>query len=676
VRKPVDALYIPSVVALYKRALQGLTSDGQILTLEGKENYVQVIPILNGPTCYHCHGSSQRVLGAMAVKQDVSRQMADFSQGLITNVLVLLGGCSLLACVIFYFIRSRVSIRVNSLAASSDSIIAGDFNTHFAVRGEDELGQLSQNLESMVHQLKERLGFSRGIMLGIAAPFVVVDMAGAITYLNAQFLAFWDLSGTPEDFYGKTSGELLYGDADRKTMLDQVLADKKDMLGIPIALSNAKSNKKFMRITASPLWDLDNNLLGACMLISDETEIHVQQTRILALNERITLSVKEAHEISDHQDAVFSRLREQLGRTAEAAQTQDEASEDAVARMRAMNDTLESLAGRAKQTTEDTRATRREAENGSRVVNETLDCINKVADYAERTEKGMQALGTQTEGITNVVELIKDIADQTNLLALNAAIEAARAGEAGRGFAVVADEVRKLAEKTMVATSDVNQSISALQTEVAQNIALTKETLQLTRAATELAGKSGQSLTRIVDIAEHAVGEVLSISDATTAEARTSNVMASAMNEINDMARQAVSNMSESEAFVAELTELSKDLRNLVESMGTERRQTDRLQLDSPYMLKLEGPGGKPSVCRLLDMSLSGLRLEFQGSASQDLAAQAAVRIHADQAPLDTLLRGASGCIAWRDGILCGIALDTLLKVKLDELKQLVSSVK
>jgi len=257
---------------------------------------------------------------------------------------------------------------------------------------------------------------------------------------------------------------------------------------------------------------------------------------------------------------------------------------------------------------------------------------------------------------------------------LNAAIEAARAGEAGRGFAVVADEVRKLAEKTMVATADVNKSISALQTEVAQNIALTNETLQLTRAATELAGKSGQSLARIVDIAEHAVGEVLSISDATTEQARTSSIMASAMDEIKDMARQAVGNMSESEAFVAELAELAKDLKNLVESMGTERRQTDRLQLDAPYMLSMEGPGGKPCACRLLDVSLSGLRLEFQSGGSNDLAAQAAVRIHADQAPLDSLLRGASGCIAWRDGILCGIALDAPLKVPFSELKQLISS--
>ena len=351
VRKQVTALYDPHIADLYKIALQGLPPAGQILTLNGKENYVQAIPITNELSCYHCHGMSQKVLGVMVVQQDVSRQMSDFTHGLIANVLVLLIGCSLLAFAIFIFVRNRVSLRVKSLAVTSDEIIAGNFKASFKVRGEDELAHLSQNLEAMVQQLKERLGFSRGIMLGIAAPFVVVDITGAITYLNEQFMNFWELSGTPDDFYGKTSGELFHGTANKKTLLDQVLVEKKDLLGIPIALTDAQDNKKFMRITASPLRDLDENLIGACMLVSDETEINAQQGRILALNERITVSVQEAQTISKRQSTAFQRLREQIHKTAHSAQVQDDASEKTLFSMQNMNSTLDSLALRAKQTT-------------------------------------------------------------------------------------------------------------------------------------------------------------------------------------------------------------------------------------------------------------------------------------------------------------------------------------
>jgi hypothetical protein len=198
--------------------------------------------------------------------------------------------------------------------------------------------------------------------------------------------------------------------------------------------------------------------------------------------------------------------------------------------------------------------------------------------------------------------------------------------------------------------------------------------MQLTHAAKELAGKSGQSLTRIVDIAEHAVGEVLAISEATTEQARTGGMIASAMNEIKDMARQSVSNMSESATFVSELANLSEELKNLVDSMGSERRQEDRLPLELPYSLTLAVPGAAPSVCRLLDISLSGMRLEFQAGGGSALAAEDAVRIQADQAPLANILRNISGQIAWRDGILCGIALDTMLKVSFDELRQLIAN--
>jgi hypothetical protein len=237
----------------------------------------------------------------------------------------------------------------------------------------------------------------------------------------------------------------------------------------------------------------------------------------------------------------------------------------------------------------------------------------------------------------------------------------------------VADEVRKLAEKTMVATTDVNKSISALQAEVTHNISLTNETMQLTRTATEFAEKSGQSLIRIVDIAENAVSEVLAISDATEDQIRAGSIIASAINEVNDMSRQSVSNMGESEAFVRELASLADELKSLIDAMGSDRRREDRLLLDTPYVLTMEGLGPTPLACRLLDLSVSGLRLEIQGSRRSELPTRGAVRIRADQAPLSGILHGITGRVAWVDGVLYGIALDKRFQTPFDDLKQMIA---
>lgn len=565
---------------------------------------------------------------------------------------------------------------VNPLRAATrfaQAVSGGDFNSDVTATSKDEVGTLVTALKYMVGQLKERLGFAQGIMHGIVAPFAVADMNGRISYLNKHFIDYWELPGTPEAYYGKTATEVINGSASGDpTPLDLVLKSREPILEMPLARQNAKGKKIYMRITASPLWDLDGNLLGASLLLMDETGLRGQQGRILALNERITSSVKEAHDISEQQTGAFGRLMQQLNTTSEAALAQYAASEQTVSSISAMSGTLEALAAKAKQTTEDTRATRTQAEEGSRVVSETVECITRVAEHAGRMSKGMEALGEQATGINAIVELIKDVADQTNLLALNAAIEAARAGEAGRGFAVVADEVRKLAEKTMQATSEVNSSISALQEEVAQNMRITQETVGLAQTATTLAGRSGESLGSIVSIAEHAVGEVLAISEATEEQSHTGTAIAGEMRAMRDMTRQTTQNMEESITFVNELAELADKLKRLVDSMGSDRRSADRIPMDSPYPLSLSGGPEGSQICRLLDISLGGMRVEIT-AGTMKANAGTVFHIQADNGPLADLMNSRSAKLAWADSSLCGFVFSEPLGASESALAQAVA---
>jgi hemerythrin-like metal-binding protein len=204
------------------------------------------------------------------------------------------------------------------------------------------------------------------------------------------------------------------------------------------------------------------------------------------------------------------------------------------------------------------------AEHGSEVVAKSISVMHRIAERVQSSAKTVEALGLRSDEIGAIVGTIEDIADQTNLLALNAAIEAARAGEQGRGFAVVADEVRALAERTTKATREIGQMIKAIQQETKTAVSAMEEGVNEVELGTEEATRSGEALRNIQDEINSLHMQVQQIATAAEEQTATTSEISNNIHNITDVAQNTVEGARKTSSAAEHLSRLSGELERLV----------------------------------------------------------------------------------------------------------------
>jgi methyl-accepting chemotaxis protein len=204
------------------------------------------------------------------------------------------------------------------------------------------------------------------------------------------------------------------------------------------------------------------------------------------------------------------------------------------------------------------------AETGAQVVAQTVEVMNRIADRVNATSRTVESLGERSDQIGAIVGTIEDIADQTNLLALNAAIEAARAGEQGRGFAVVADEVRALAERTTKATREIGDMIKAIQAETRGAVSAMEEGVREVQQGTEEAAKSGSALQEILNQINAVSLQVNQIATAAEEQTATISEITGNITQISQVVQRTAQGSQDSSVAAAQLATLSDDLSTLV----------------------------------------------------------------------------------------------------------------
>jgi len=285
--------------------------------------------------------------------------------------------------------------------------------------------------------------------------------------------------------------------------------------------------------------------------------------------DKIRETVSRTAEAVNHLDHVTGRLSHISEQTVQGADRQYAETERAATAMTEMASTSVEVADNARLAADGATDADGSAQDGQRVVSQTMDSINQLANEVARAADVIGSLQQDSLQIGGILDVIRGIAEQTNLLALNAAIEAARAGEQGRGFAVVADEVRTLASRTQDSTMEIQAMIERLQKSSEEAVEVMNNGRSLAEETVDQAGQTSHSLATITS-AVNSISEMnASISTAAEEQSKVAEEINQNIVTISDISQQTASGSNEIAQATEEMTQLAQTLKSLVGAFRT-----------------------------------------------------------------------------------------------------------
>ncbi|MCF6210655.1 MAG: methyl-accepting chemotaxis protein [Gammaproteobacteria bacterium] len=312
-----------------------------------------------------------------------------------------------------------------------------------------------------------------------------------------------------------------------------------------------------------------NGDLTARLNISGSDEVALLATTFNKIIEKIHNTIVKVSGATTTLSSAASEMSEANGSTLDAIKRQQGEAEQMASAMNQMSSAVKEVAGNAASAAEAARGAEQEVAKGNRIVSESVTAIGQLADNVISARKVILKLESDSENIGTVLIVIKEIAEQTNLLALNAAIEAARAGEQGRGFAVVADEVRTLAQRTQQSTREIQQIIETLQ-EGADNAVKVMEQgdkqAQNSVKHSIAAGESLQSITAMIDTINDMNIQIVT---AAKQQSMVTEEMGHSINTINQAAQDTAEEAQNINGSNTRLVKMVHDLEIIVDQFQT-----------------------------------------------------------------------------------------------------------